>query len=393
MAADDSVSGSDELASVHVTETGWWGMPQLEQMTIRGFKSIGSLEALQLGDVNILIGPNGSGKSNFIEVFSFLHAIRSGRLQQYVRTQGGADRLLHFGSRQTKSVLVEMDFRDRTNGYSIELVPTDTDDLIPVTEKVLFWERPRHVRPYEHTLARVGSEAGISSSALPGIAHYVRDHLDRWRVFHFHDTSASSPMKKRSNISDNASLREDGSNLASFLYLLQQRHRPQFDQVVAAVRRVAPFFREFALAPDRLNPEMIGLEWHHEKSAAYFGPSSLSDGTLRFIAIAALFLQPEALRPSVIIVDEPELGLHPFAIEMAASLIKSVSHATQVIVSTQSSLLLDHFEPEDVLVATRSAGSTRLDRLESARFEEWLKEYSLGQLWEKNVIGGRPDVE
>jgi predicted ATPase len=160
--------------------------------------------------------------------------------------------------------------------------------------------------------------------------------------------------------------------------------------ILRAVQRVAPFFDDFQLGPLRLNPDDIQLEWRHKNSDQYFDASSLSDGTLRFVALATLFLQPEDLRPSVILVDEPELGLHPYAIEMLASLIRQASVNTQVIVATQSSLLLDHFAPEDVLVANRVEGGTQLTRLKSEQLAAWLEDYSLGQLWEKNEFGGRP---
>ena len=156
------------------------------------------------------------------------------------------------------------------------------------------------------------------------------------------------------------------------------------------MQRVAPFFDDFRLEPLQLKPDDIKLEWRHKRSDQYFDASSLSDGTLRFIALATLFLQPEEFRPSVILVDEPELGLHPYAIEMLAALIRQASVTTQVIVSTQSSLLLDHFEPEDVLVANRVDDGTQITRLESPHLTKWLEDYSLGQLWEKNEFGGRP---
>ena len=74
----------------------------LDSITIRGFKSIAAVDELALRPVNILIGPNGSGKSNFLGAFAFLHAIREGRLQRYVTEAGGAERLLHFGSKSNK---------------------------------------------------------------------------------------------------------------------------------------------------------------------------------------------------------------------------------------------------------------------------------------------------
>ena len=102
---------------------------------------------------------------------------------------------------------------------------------------------------------------------------------------------------------------------------------------------------------------------------------------------------PKELRPSVILLDEPELGLHPYAITMLASMVKTASVETQIILATQSPILLDYFEPEDVLVANRVDGSTQFTRLSASELEVWLKDYSLGELWEKNEIGGRPAPE
>jgi predicted ATPase len=197
-------------------------------------------------------------------------------------------------------------------------------------------------------------------------------------------------MRKTAKLNDNAFLRSDGSNLPAFLYRLQTKDPSSYSVIRSTVQQVAPFFDDFLLRPDPLNEEAIRLEWKHKNSDQYFGASALSDGSLRFIALATLFLQPESLRPSIILVDEPELGLHPYAITMLAELAKQASTSTQVIMSTQSALLLDHFEPEEVLVAERVNGSTSLRRLDDSRLSAWLEDYSLGQLWEKNEFGGRP---
>ena len=342
-------------------------MSALDNITIKGFKSIGSIENLKLGPINVLIGPNGSGKSNFIEVFSFLREIISDRLKDYVNRAGGADKILHFGSRTTEELIIDISFDDIANRYTIRLRATDTDMLYLSSESDRFWN------------AHSDSD--------------IRNHPDRWRVYHFHDTSSTSPMRKTADVNDNRYLRSDASNLAAFLYYLHETHEASYNLIRRTVQQVAPFFDDFLLQPLALNNDKIRLEWRHKKSEAYFDASSLSDGSLRFIALATLFLQPEPLRPSIILLDEPELGLHPYAIAMLASLVKQASVKTQVILSTQSSLLIDHFQPEDVLVAERIDGQTQFTRLNAIRLKTWLEDYSLGQLWEKNEIGGRPVVE
>lgn len=365
---------------------------ELDFITVKGFKSIASIEKLPLRAINVVIGPNGSGKSNFIGVFSFLHAIREGHLQDYVVKAGGGEKVLHFGSKVTNKMEIHISFENSLNQYSIELVSTPNDQLQPTKEYVYFWDKA-HPSPYNNGLNPLGLEAGISDPSIKRIASYVRKHLDRWRLYHFHDTSTSSPMKKTCNVNDNGFLRPDGSNLAAFLYYLHKKHENAYGLIRRSVQRVAPFFDDFQLEPLKLNPNTIQLQWRHKNSEAFFDASSLSDGTLRFIALATLFMQPEQYRPSVILVDEPELGLHPFAITMLASLVKQASIKTQVILGTQSPLLLDHFQPEDVLVADRVSGGTQFTRLESEKLAAWLEDYSLGQLWEKNELGGRPSSE
>jgi predicted ATPase len=369
---------------------------RLDYITIRGFKSIASVEKLKLGAINVLIGANGTGKSNFLQAFEFLRLIRDGRLRQYTALAGGAERVLHFGSKTTKEIYIHLSFEDETNQYEITLAPAAGDTLFPSAERCLFWDKKTHPeRPFAAPLPSPdsGGEVGISQERLTGVAGWVRNRLGSLRVYHFHDTSFSSPMRKTARVNDNKYLRPDGSNLASFLYLLHQRYPASYELIRQTVRQAAPFFADFQLEPLRLEPDTIQLEWRHEGSDRYFDASSFSDGTLRFIALSTLFLQPEEFLPSAILVDEPELGLHPHAIELLASLIRHASQKVQVVASTQSSLLIDHFAPEDVLVAERTKGGTQIARLDPARLAAWLEDYSLGQLWEKNEFGGRPVPE
>ena len=369
----------------------------LDYITIQGFKSIASVVKLPLKPVNVLIGSNGSGKSNFIGVFAFLHAIREARLRDYVTEVGGAEKVLHFGSKTTKEVYIHLSFANEVNQYKLRLSATRDDGLYPSSEAAFFCNK-RYDKPYDTALfARVqGREAGISDPHLQkatNTAGWVQKRLGGWRLYHVHDTSLSSPMRKTAKVDDNDFLRPDGSNLPAFLYYLKEKHETSYSLIRRTIQRVTPFFDDFRLKPLRLKPDDIKLEWRHKNSDLYFDASSLSDGTLRFIALTTLFLQPKEYLPSVILIDEPELGLHPYAIEMLASLIRQASETTQVIASTQSSLLLDHFDPEDVLVANRVSGGTEITRLEPSQLKKWLEDYSLGQLWEKNEFAGRPVPE
>ena len=368
-------------------------MPSIDWITIKGFKSIKSISKMPLKNINVLIGPNGSGKSNFIGVFSLLNSVRNGRLQYYTRRAGGADKILHFGSDETDHISVHISFEDEMNQYSITLTPDQLDSMFPSKEFVYFWNRATHDEPYREFLSGSGREAKICESGLKRVSRYVQKHLERWKVYQFHDTGFSSPIKKNCDINDNSFLRPDGSNLAAFLYLLRKNHHNSYRKIRNTVHLVAPFIDDFILRPIALNEDKIRLEWKHKDREDYFDGSSLSDGSLRFIALTTLLLQPSDKRPSVILLDEPELGLHPYAITILASLVRSVAIKTQVILATQSSLLLDHFEPSEVIVASRADGATALTRLNESDLESWLQDYTLGQLWRKNEIGGRPSPE
>ena len=366
--------------------------PHLEWLTVSGFKSIASVQKLEMRSVNVVIGANGSGKSNLVNVFSFLESLRAGRLANYVTRTGGADRILHFGAKTTDELTIAISFQGDANQYEITLVPDDLDRLVPLNELGSYWDKPQYDRPYTKAIRSAGTEAGISKR-IGGIGGWIQTRLDRCRVYHFHDTGPKSPLKRTCSLHDNDFLRSDGSNLAAFLYLLQAKHKESYDVIRRTIRLVAPFFDDFILRPDALTEAVIRLEWRHVGTDAYFDASSLSDGTLRFMAMATLLLQPAELLPSLILLDEPELGLHPFAVTMFCSLVKSASVKAQLIIATQSPLVLDHFEPEDVLVAERRDGASKFTRLATEGLEVWLSDYSLGQLWEKNELGGRPNVE
>lgn len=357
----------------------------LESISINGFKSIARVD-LPLHNLNILIGANGVGKSNFISVFNFLRHLVERRLQVTVREAGGAENLLHYGSKETSSIFIQLDFPP--NHYRVSLQPSEDDNLFIESEETGF-HNPAYPTPLWKSIASGTTESKLKATAesqyIPG---YVYDVLKNWRVYHFHDTSTNAAVKKTGQINDNLFLREDAANLAAFLYLMQEKEPKHYERIVRTVQLVVPMFRDFLLRPDPFNPDTIRLEWLDQDSDYIFGAGELSDGSLRFICITTMLLQPN--RPDLILLDEPELGLHPAAIQILAGLLKKVSALSQLIISTQSATLVSAFEPEDVIVVEQHEKNTTFRRLEAEQLGNWLGEYSLGELWEKNVIGGRP---
>lgn len=365
----------------------------IDRIVIKGFKSIREMD-LELGPINVLVGANGAGKSNFISFFKLLQELYRQSLQRYVKEQGSAENLLHFGLKQTSAIKGEVYF-DNTNAYRFRLYATLGRDLFIGNEDNGF---NKNAHPDEEAnwdfqlISKDQSESKLNSERTSenwrDRNFYLSQYFNRFDIFHFHDTSSESSMRTKCAIDDNIRLRNDGSNLAAFLYFVQERHPKSFKKIELAIKSVAPFFSRFDLRPDRIRPDLIQLEWKEEDSEMYLNASHLSDGTLRFIALTTLLLQPEP--PQTILIDEPELGLHPFAIYKVASLIKKVSASNQVIIATQSPTLVDQFSPEDIVTVDREEQQSVFRRHDTEELSGWLSNYSLGEIWDKNLIGGRP---
>lgn len=367
-------------------------MNHIDSISIKGFKSIRELDKLELHPLNILIGANGAGKSNFVKVFKLLNRIVEKRLQTFVGEEGGADNLLYFGSKTTENIKVYLKFGKFK--YKCILAPSNDGGLFFEKESAYLSNYECEVPDDKLLEVRLGGghkETQLSEDKrTTPISGFVLENLKKLTVYHFHDTSRYAKIRKQCEINDNERLRQDASNLAAYLYMLKEKHPKNYQDIVKIVRLAAPFFEGFDLKPDRLNEDMIRLEWRHAGSDAYFNGSSFSDGTLRFICLTTLLQQPDM--PETILLDEPELGLHPAAIALLAGMFRSVTQSgkTQIIASTQSVTLVNQFLPEDIIVVEREAGQSVFRRLEKDKITNWMEDYGIGDIWEKNIIGGRP---
>jgi predicted ATPase len=379
-------------------------MLKLNKISIEGYKSIKRCNDLKLENLNVLIGANGSGKSNFMSLFKLLHFEMIGALQEFIGLNGGRDSLLHFGAKVTPKITAELEVIFESRPFKYRMTLTDAKpDTLKFTEE-----------SYTDFIPGIGVDAGRNLSLIPGtpcylgtghsesallsperanniIPHYIKNTLAGFRLYHFLDTSDQSHMRSRSDLLGPTHLLQDGGNIAVHLRLLREKQPDCYQRVVETVRLVFPVFRDFVLEPDNGGGNFVMLRWRAAGSADYiFGPHQISDGTLRFIALATLLLQPQDWLPPLIAIDEPELGLHPYAIKILASLLHDAANFTQIIVATQSAALVDQVEPEDVIVVDMVDGASQFQRQSRGKLKEWLDEYTLSELWEKNVIGGRP---
>lgn len=346
----------------------------MDFIEIKGYKSIKDAK-IELRPINILIGANGSGKTNFLSFFEFLNNLYERKLTEYIALNGGEEKFLHHGSKMTEDIKCTLSFHNYTNGYFFWL-EKGIENLIVKQESLLYQNQPENITLFER-------EANIKTSNNFR-AKYILGYLEGLKKYHFHDTGKNSPFNKLSNIpNDTYFLYEKGDNIAAFLYQIQKEHPIVYNRIIKIIQSIAPYFSDFFFRPN--TEGYLRLQWQDKYSSNVYGATDLSDGTIRFIALTTLFLQPNL--PQTLVIDEPELGLHPFAISKLAGMIKSIAaKGTQVIVATQSTDLLSYFEPDDIIAVDQHDGASVFNRLKQDELEVWLEDYSLGDLWKRNII-------
>jgi len=342
-----------------------------------------------MGPLNVLVGANGAGKSNFVEFFRMLAAMFQENLQGFVSQSGGGDGQFYEGPQTTRKIAATLMFG--ANGFQFQLEPVPGGDLVVGNVGAYdsshgwktSWDRGREapVGAWEHETSSAGR--------WPSFRAHIHEAVSSWVVYHFHDTSSLAPMRRDGAIEDVGELRPNAENLAAFLRGLRERHPERYQRIRETVQIIAPFFDDFLLSPRKKgDAEHVRLDWRQKGSTFPFQPWHLSDGTIRFVALVTALLQPRP--PSTLVVDEPELGLHPAALRVLAALMHEASVATQLVVSTQSPLLVDHFAADDVVVVRRSGAQSLFERQSAADLERWLEQYTLGELLQKNVVETGP---
>jgi predicted ATPase len=359
----------------------------LDKITINGFKSIRTLTDFELSNLNVLIGSNGAGKSNFIDFFRLLRSICEDNLGEFIRNGGGISDFLFNGRKVTKKLDFEMLFGK--HGYRFSIVPTIKEQCTISGESLYSKDGATGWR-------KLGDSSDGTSLLVKEVKADSRDNkyskpvyeaIMSWQIYHFHDTTATAGMRHAEIIQDNKYLRADGSNIAPYLFGLKNARPEIYTEITDAIRLVIPFFDDFQLEPESFGEKKkVNLSWRQKGSDYPLQPYHFSDGSIRFICLATTLLQPTP--PAIIIIDEPELGLHPSAISILAELIQNAAKRIQLFIATQSPSFIDNFAVENVIVVNRKNGESTFSRLQEKDFNVWLENYSVGELWTKNIISG-----
>ena len=366
---------------------------RLAQIDLNGFRSFSDL-SVSIGDIAVLLGANGSGKSNVVLFFKMLNHMMTGALQNFVGKYG-ASQLLFYGPKTTEALSFTLRFSSgmEEDTYGVTLSYGLPDRLFVSDEKVSY-RRKGQEQTQKYSLRNGGGETALPEDEAPA-SRAIASFLSNIRAYQFHDTSETSRIRSRARLDGPRRLLSDGGNLPAFLKMLHDvdAYRLYYERIIRHIRVVMPQFRDFSLEPLPDNAEYLRLNWRDTSGGdILFGPDQLSDGSLRFMALTALLLQPPEIMPRVIVIDEPELGLHPAAVTELAGMVRMASRNAQIILATQSPRLVDEFSPQQLVVVEweKQRGSSVLKRLDSESLQAWMERYSLSDLWEKNVIGAQP---
>ena len=373
-------------------------MNRIDSVRIEGFRSLANIDIGRLARAAVLIGANGSGKSNFIRFFEMMSwMLRSRQLAEFVQRQGGADDQLFGGSKLSPRMdaTVTMRTAHGRNDYRFALAHAHPDRFIFTDEAFRFSREGFYTEADWQPLGSGHAEAKIVEAAQsrepvdfnPITARVLVNLLRGCSVYQFHDTSDGSNFKQRWDAEDNNYLRSHGGNLAAILLRLEREDIRRFEMICRHVGRVLPGFDRFQIEESY---GKVFLRWKARWTDKTFGAHLTSDGSLRFFALTTLLNLPPEMLPDVLLLDEPELGLHPSAVALVGDMIKALSNERQVIVATQSPLLVDAFSLDDIIVLELRDGRTEVLQLDEDEYQHWLAEYTTGELWQKNLLGGRP---
>lgn len=378
-------------------------MTRFREISIKGFRRLANVQ-LELRPLSVLIGANGIGKTSVLDVFSLLASSAQGSLNVALGELGGLSALITYDSADELALGISMEIEKdaQTQSYSLAIQPRGHSYII--AEEVLhqvhgpfeynsveshggdvrYHEKGEVIRPtWDH------NPLETSLAQVPKVFLWPEDFRRRLAsstFYHALDVEPRSPVRLPQPMRPAGLPGKNGEDLIPCLYYLREANRDRFEAIEDSLHAVFPDFERLDFPP--VAAGTLALVWRDRRFSKPLYADQLSEGMLRFLWLVTLLQSPDL--PTVTLIDEPEVSLHPELLNLLADLFREASQHTQLVVATHSDRLVRFLKPSEV-VAFDSAndGMAKLTWADKLDLEEWLAEYSLDEVWSRGLMGGR----
>lgn len=387
---------------------------RLSTLCVQNYRSLVDIR-LALRDLMVVIGPNGVGKTALLEVLQLLQRGSQQELNGFLESQGGFQAVLNhqkgLGESPRLEVKLEVDVQSEQSSapmnYSFELVGKQVGYVIDL-ERLEWQYDPRAENPFRYIDAHYdrlyyADPAGtgmvrpdwdytrleLALAQVPKMYRQpeaLRSMLASTRHYSFLDVSPRAVVRLPQSLTPATRPGPNGENLYSALHNLRASHYDTYERIAALLQQGFPDFGRIEFPV--VGAGQVTLAWYDRGDKDPFYPNQLSEGTLRFLWLITTLLAPPS--PAVVLLDEPEVSLHPELLKLLAALLQDASQSGQIVVATHSPDLIRWLQPEEVLIAEKEEGRTRLTWADELDLGEWLAEYTLRDLWLMGNLGGRP---
>jgi predicted ATPase len=390
-------------------------MMKISTLHMHNYRCLVDVE-LPIRDLTVVIGPNGAGKTSLLEVFQLLERGCQQELGSFLASQGGVQAVLSHpriaGRPPCLQIGVELDVQsdqsDAPMDYRFELAGQQVGYMIN-SERLEWQFDPQAKKPFQYIdahrdrlyyadptkavkMAQPDWDYNRLELALAQVPKMYREPetlrsmFASTRHYSFLDVSPRAVVRSSQSLTPDTRPGPNGENLYSALYNMRASHRDIYERIGALLEQGFADFKRLEFPV--VGAGQVTLAWYERGSREPLYPNQLSEGTLRFLwLITILLATPE---PALLLLDEPEVSMHPELLKLLAALLQDASVRSQIVVATHSPDLIRWLQPEEVLIADKEDGVTRFTWADELDLDEWLEEYTLRDLWLMGNLGGRP---
>lgn len=382
-------------------------MGRINRLKINGYKRLHNIDIdMEKHPLMVMVGANGIGKTSFLEVFDLISASAEGKLNKKISEFGGLTDILTKDKAEELSIGIDMNVPNynplkyefiigkKAHSYSIssETLSQDRGYRHPFMHIDSYYDDIKYYEIEEGKLLRPTWSHNPFETSLSQVPKMfdqpeeLRQTLSQTSFYHTLNVKPNAPVKLPQQMKPVWFPGKNGEDLYPFLYYLKESDKNRYDTIIDTLKAAFPGFEGLSFPP--VAAGMLAMTWKESYFSSPLYMNQLSEGILRFLWLISLLQCP--VLPSITMIDEPEVSLHPELLSILADLMREASQRTQLIVATHSDRLIRFLKPEEVAVMDLTdEGLAQLTWADTLELDEWLSEYTLDELWGMGRMGGR----